>query len=164
MCGLGGALSSDLVVGDVVIQGEFGTIAKLPHRVLPGRIATNNEIIPTPAEKSRIFRETGAFCVDMETEYARNIALSHGFPFLAVRAISDTAAETLDPTFLNLVDPQGRPRISRALAHIVSHPTKLPSLLRLRRSTNLALANLAATLVAIITSGWPDQSPSPPHR
>jgi hypothetical protein len=100
----------------------------------------------------------------METQSAQAFALSHDIPFLAVRAISDTAAEPLDPAFLNLVDPHGRPRISKALAHIVCHPAKLPSLLRLRRSTELALANLAATLVAIMTSGWPDQSPSPPHR
>jgi hypothetical protein len=100
----------------------------------------------------------------METQPAHALAQSLHIPFLAIRAISDTAAEPLDPEFLKLVDPQGHPRISHALLHLAQHPAKLPSLLRIRRASNLALEHLAATIVAIVSSGWPAPPPSPAHR
>jgi adenosylhomocysteine nucleosidase len=152
MAGLAGALAPDFTIGDVVVQGSC--------RALPGvrlgTLATTSHILATPADKAALFRQTGALAVDMETRPVQQYAESLGIPFLAVRAISDTASESLDPALLTLVDADGRPRIGSALRYLAGNPGRLFKLLRLRRATNLALARLSATLVAILDSGWPD--------
>ena len=156
MCGLGGALRTDLAVGDVVIQGECGPISGLAHRFFRGKIATSEKHTATPAQKAALFEQSGALAVDMETQPVQALAHCLHIPFLAVRAISDTATGTLDPAFLKFVNAHGRPRVGRALAHLARHPTKLAGMLQIRRATNVALANLATTLVAIVSSGWPE--------
>jgi adenosylhomocysteine nucleosidase len=156
MAGLAGALASDLAIGDVVIQG---TCADLPG-VRFGTLARAGEIVATPAHKAALFRQTGALAVDMETAPARQFAQTLGIPFLAVRAISDTAADTLDPALLTLLDGDGRPRVGRVLAHLARGPGRVGELLRLRRATHTALARLAATLVAVMESGWPEPPPA----
>lgn len=164
MAGLAGALAPHLAVGNVVIHGACGSISALAHQVHRGTITSSPDIVATPSQKAALFLKTGALAVDMESAAAHNLARSLSIPFLAVRAISDTAAEPLDPQFLQLVDAHGRPRIGRALGRLAIHPTSLPGLIHLRRSTQLALSHLSATLVAILASGWPAQHPSPPHR
>ena len=76
-------------------------------------------------------------------------------PFLAVRAISDAATDTLDPALLALVDTDGKPRMTRVLLHLAGHPTKLRQLLRIRQASNLALSHMTATLQALVADGWP---------
>jgi adenosylhomocysteine nucleosidase len=154
MAGLAGALAPDLAVGDVVIQG---TCPPLPG-VRIGALATSSGIVATPADKAALFRQSGALAVDMETAPAQRFAESLRVPFLAVRAISDTAAQSLDPALLSLVDSDGRPRVGRALRQLAAGSVRLPDLLRARRAANLALARLTATLLALVASGWPDRT------
>jgi adenosylhomocysteine nucleosidase len=156
MAGLAGALAPELRVGDVVIQGTHRPLQGLAHRVVAGNLATARGIVATLADKAALFRETGALAVDMETKPAQQYAESMNIPFLAVRAILDSAAEPLDPAFLALVDAEGRPRVGRALGHLAKYPTRLPGMLHIRRATKVALTHLAATLQAIVNSGWPE--------
>jgi adenosylhomocysteine nucleosidase len=154
MAGLAGALAPDLAVGDIVIQGFCPPLPGVRF----GTLATASHVVATPADKATLFRRTGALAVDMETEPAQRLAESLHIPFLAVRAISDSATQTLDPALLTLVDPDGRPRVGRTLLQLARGSVKLSDLLRLRRTTNTALANLAAALVTLIDSGWPDRA------
>jgi adenosylhomocysteine nucleosidase len=154
MAGLAGALAPDLAVGDVVIQGSCPPLPGVRF----GVIGTSSHLIATPADKENLFRQSGALAVDMETGPAQRLAESLHIPFLAVRAISDTAAQTLDPAFLTLVDSDGRPRIGRVLRQLAGGSVRLSDLLRVRRATNVALARLSATLVALLASGWPDRA------
>jgi adenosylhomocysteine nucleosidase len=153
MAGLAGALAPDLAIGEIVIQGSCPPLPGVHF----GTLATSSGIVATPADKAALFRQSGALAVDMETAPAQRLAESLHIPFLAVRAISDTAAQTLNPALLTLVDPDGRPRVARALRQLAGGSIKLSDLLRVRRATNVALARLTATLVALIASGWPDR-------
>lgn len=156
MAGLGGALAPELKVGDVVIQGLPERVPVFSDGVRAGRLTTATGIVAGPAEKAALFRETGALAVDMETCRTEAWARETGVPFLAVRAISDTAHERLDPAVLGFVDSDGRPRIGRVLRHLAGHPTKLPAILRLGRASQFALSRLTATLEAILKTGWPE--------
>jgi hypothetical protein len=111
--------------------------------------------VGTPAEKTRLFKETGALAVDMETEVAQEVARQMGVNFLALRAISDAAADSLDPELLKLVDAEGKPRISRAALHVARHPGKLRGLLNIRAASERALSSLTAVLLDVMASGWP---------
>jgi nucleoside phosphorylase len=151
MAGLAGALAPELAVGDVVIQG---TCQPVPN-VRFGKLATTAHILATPAEKAALYQQTGALAADMETLPAERLAESLKIPFLAVRAVSDSAAQNLDPALLGLVDADGRPRLGRVLRYLAGNPGRVPELLRLRRTTETALANLARVLLAVLNSGWP---------
>ena len=156
MAGLAGALAPELQVGDVVIQGLVTRPEVFNTGVRAGKLATARAIVSGPAEKAALFRETGALAVDMETSRAEVWARDLGVPFVAVRAISDTALERLDPAVLGFVDAEGRPKIARVLHHLAAHPTKLPDILRLGRASKAALSRLTVSLKAIVASGWPD--------
>jgi adenosylhomocysteine nucleosidase len=155
LAGLAGALAPDLKIGDVIIDGNFSPPAPIAG-ARRGKIATAAHIIATPADKAALFRQTGALAVDMETETCREFAAALGVPFLAVRAISDTADQALDPALLNLLDENGRPRLGRVLRHIAGDPRRVAALIRLGRATELALSRLSTVLVAIVESGWPE--------
>jgi hypothetical protein len=78
---------------------------------------------------------------------------------VAVRGISDSAREALDPALLTLVDAGGRPRIGRAVGMLCRDPSKLRAMLRLGRSTKVAMEAVARTVGKIVASGWP-QAPA----
>jgi hypothetical protein len=156
MAGLGGALAPTLRIGDVVVHGDVpATFPGFSHRLFVGPIATTEQIVTTPHQKAALFERTGALAVDMETAAAKFVAESLQIPFLAVRAISDTAAQELDAGLLGLVDQEGRLRPGRAIGVLARQPWRLPGMLALRRASRIALLNLAATVEAIVRAGWP---------
>jgi len=155
MAGIGGGLAPSLKVGDVVCQGFPAVLPPSPFQVMRGTIATARGIVSTPAQKRALHQETGAVAVDMETGIAQSWAQKVGIPFVAVRSISDSADDYLDPSLLSLIDDLGRPRLGRSLGHLAAHPTKLPALLRLQRNSKLALSHLAIILPRIILTPWP---------
>jgi adenosylhomocysteine nucleosidase len=159
LAGLAGALDPALKIGDVVMAPPPQGVPALPG-VRVGTLCTAQDIIATPAEKARLFQESGCAAVEMEAAAVVPLAARAGVPLLSLRAISDTAGETLDARFLHLVDPEGRPRAGRAARLVLAHPTKLPELLRLQRATAVALAALTAAIGHLAASDWP----APRHR
>ena len=67
---------------------------RLPGAVLAD-IVGSDTMVPTPAEKSHLFRTTGAVAVDMESHIAAEIAAAHQIPFAACRVIIDAAHRAL---------------------------------------------------------------------
>jgi adenosylhomocysteine nucleosidase len=155
LAGLAGALSPDLKVGDVVIDGDFPPLAG----VRAGKLATADHIVATPAEKAALFKQTGALAVDMETDLCRHFAQTLHVPFLAVRGISDAAHQGLDPALLSLLDDDGRVRMGRLLQHLAGDPRRLASLIQLGLASKLALSHLSTILIQILESGWPQHPP-----
>ena len=70
------------------------------------------------------------------------MAAEAGLPFLAVRAIADTAQDSLPALVENAVRPDGMPAVGRAVAGLIRRPWELPAVLRLARQSELALARL----------------------
>jgi nucleoside phosphorylase len=153
MAGLAGGLTADLKIGNVVVEGE--PWPGQPQGLRFGKIHTAARIIGTPTEKRTLSRETGADVVEMETAPAAAWARERRVAFLAVRAISDTVEEELDPAFARLVDDVGRAHGGRVAALLLRHPGKLRELLKLKHATDMALQKLTATVAAIVASGWP---------
>jgi adenosylhomocysteine nucleosidase len=152
MAGLAGALDPTLKVGEVVIDGE---LAGDFHGVIfrSGKIVASDKLISTPEEKAKLFSKTGALAVDMESAAARKMALAADLPFISIRAISDTASQTLDPSTMAMVDEFGRPKISSIVLSLSRRPQLVGQLQRMGRSAALAAANLAAALKALTDSG-----------
>lgn len=179
VAGLAGALDPALHVGDLVLDsplpppsaespggfsGEWSQRfpVELPWRF--GAIHSAGHLIATPAEKTALFRETGALAVDMEQAAVRR-ALPTGAIVIGLRAISDPAHMALDPAILGFVDEQGRPRPLRVASALLRRPSLLPQLLALRKNTALALKNLGAGIRAAV-DGFPrgaDVAYAPPR-
>jgi hypothetical protein len=142
LAGLSGGLDPTLRCGDIILD-ELSDIqpTELPFRL--GRIHTAQNLISTPAEKEKLFRETGAVAVDMESAIVQRFAKQHSIPFINLRSISDISDETLPASVINLVDEFGRPRLGEIFATLIQQPRLLTSLLRLGTNSLIALRMLA---------------------
>jgi hypothetical protein len=150
MAGLGGGLHPSLKVGDVVIDSlSHEEIAqKLPYRKGPTHTAST--VVSTPQQREELFKESGAVVVEMENQRVRELARELSVPYVGIRAISDSANQMLDPATLGFVDDLGRVKIKSLLGELVWRPTLITELNRLRKSSSLAVKNLATAVEKIV--------------
>jgi len=149
LCGVAGALDPYFRVGDVILDDPAKLISPDIH-IHRGTIFTSKQIVATPAEKTKLFIETKAAAVDMEQSIVREFADRIGIPLIGLRAISDTAAQTLDPVVVHLVDDRGRPRPLNIAIHLIRRPSLIPYLRQLNANTRLALDNLGPALQNVV--------------
>ena len=169
--GVAGALSDDLVPGDLIavtrVLRERGPLlaaspqladAAAGHGARAGVAVTADRIADTVAEKQRLLAiaagsvGSGAAVVDLESAAYAEAAIAARIPWLILRAVSDTAAEAL-PALLNQArDAGGAVRRARVVAGLLREPSALPRLLGLRRRVSAcaeALARGAARVIAL---------------
>jgi adenosylhomocysteine nucleosidase len=141
----------ELVVPEAVLEGKtrHRVVERLPGREARGEILASSAIVATPEAKARLFAETGALAVDMESLAILEAARRRGWPALVVRAVSDRADETLPPALLGAVDAAGRVLPLRAFLALV-RSGKLLRALALRRDTAAGLAAVADALRPLI--------------
>jgi adenosylhomocysteine nucleosidase len=84
----------------------------------------------------------------MESAMVRRAAA--GISVIAVRAITDTAAQDVDPALLELLDGQGRVRGGALVGMLLRRPGKLGQLLRLRAAARLAGRRLGDAIRIIL--------------
>ena len=113
------------------------------HPVTGGRLLTSRRPLASAADKSIALRESGAAAVDMESAAVAEVARAQGLPFLAVRAIVDTANDPL-PMAAIAAASEGSVRLSRLLAALARAPADLPALIRLMWRYRAASRSLAA--------------------
>jgi adenosylhomocysteine nucleosidase len=111
--------------------------------VARGSIASADEMLQTVADKRNAAR-TGAVAADMETGGVARVAQSAGVPWLAFRAIADTADVALPASVLHAVDHTGRVRAGHLARGLVRHPEELLQLPGLARGFRAALRALKA--------------------
>ena len=145
MAGVAGALDPALKVGDVVSHGASAPLVEALG-ALSGRIHTSTEIVCTPNQKAELFRATGALAVDMETALVERWARDQDIRFIAVRAISDSADDELDPRLLSLVDSGGRPKAARLAAYLIANPLRARKLAKLGADSKQAAKKLGSAV------------------
>ncbi|MEW6235256.1 MAG: hypothetical protein AB1656_07705 [Candidatus Omnitrophota bacterium] len=144
--GFAGALIPGLGAGDILsgtrissLDGE--AVHPLPLFNDPEKrlIYCSESIARTPREKRQLHEWTGAEAVDMESLSVALHAVSRGEPFGWIRAISDSAEETItfDPS--RCLGDDGFPSLLKTGGALLSKPYWLPYLLRMgRRSLRLS--------------------------
>lgn len=161
--GVGGALAriaqpGQIVLADAVVLPDGSRrpcdpawhealaqrLASLPVHLHRGAIAGSAGPVCTPEAKQALHRASGALAVDMESQVAAEAAAAAHLPFLALRAISDGADQTVPAFAMGGVDADGNTRLLPVLAGLLRRPGALPDLLRLGRHFNAALAGLRA--------------------
>lgn len=138
-----------LVVGDIVVDD--------PEKMVPdtvsyrrGKIHTARHIIAGPADKAELFHQTQALGVDMEQSIVANYLSGLGIQLIGIRAISDTASQTLDPAVVHFVNDLGDPRPMKIALTLARRPRMIPYLRTLNKNTNIALEALGKAVKAIV--------------
>jgi adenosylhomocysteine nucleosidase len=159
--GMAGALDPALTPGSVVLPREViagdgarfqcssswrarVAAALAPVRaVTEGILLTSDRAIETPSDKAAAFHSCGAAAVDMESAAVAEVAARHNLPFIAVRAIVDTAADKL-PRAVVAASRAGRVKFGRLIAGLVLAPGEIVSLIRLTQRYRVAMRSLRA--------------------
>jgi adenosylhomocysteine nucleosidase len=168
--GVSGALSPRLEPGRVLVAREVrdaeGVIPPpdplLLHRALRATGASAASIVCTPdllissrakAEAFAALAEGTLAAVDLETAAFARAASERGLPYVALRAISDAAEESLPLDFNALRDGTGGVDTRRVALAALKRPSLLVPLWRLRGRVAHCAGNLARAAGALLAGG-----------
>lgn len=155
--GIAGALTPALQPGDLLVATEIvlpdGTVVPTDSvwcenalrkigNAQAARIAGASHAVATAAAKADMHRSSRAIAIDMESHHVAAAARHHHLPFIAIRAIADTADDVLPPAALVGLNKEGRPAIGAVLLSLFGNPFQLPALLRVARRSGIALTAL----------------------
>ena len=158
--GSGGALHPKLSPGNLILPKSviasqkhvFPTDADWHNRLvsrLKDRLKIHSEplvqspsVLASPMEKFNFSKQNDAIAVDMESGSVAEIASRANLPFMAIRAIADTADMAIPDSGLNAIDEYGRLRPMRLLSSLAQKPSDLIPLARLSRSFRAARTTL----------------------
>lgn len=121
----GPEFQTDPALGALIARGlEPGTAADGDLLCLAGEVAS-------PEEKQRLGEATGAVAADMESGHLARAADEIGVAFAALRIILDEAGDSLPPSSLGLMRPDGSTDPGRLMKNLAKRPADLPPLVGL---------------------------------
>lgn len=142
----------DMVVPEEVVDSATGE----RFRATPFGDVTLSGVIHTGDGTSYEFDDDdvdllvadGFTALDMETAAIARVCERHGVPWLAFRVVSDMAGDaSLGPDVMALVNEDGTPKLGAAIRYMLTHPHRIPLLLRVGRDAQEAA--LAAARAAV---------------
>lgn len=142
--GIAGGLAPDLVAGNWVVASGVRsgknviatdrawaqTLLEILPNAVHAHVLGTDSVIASPLEKFRLYDETGAAAVDMESHIAAEIAAEHRIPFVACRVIIDAAHRALPPAATLGLRLDGTPDVSAVFRSVWQDPHQLPDLIR----------------------------------
>ena len=108
-----------------------------------GTIAESAGVAASAAEKRLLLRRTAASAVDMESASLARVAKESRAPFLAIRAITDSARSDIPRCALESIDEFGRVAFSSLLWGVFRRPAEFFALVRMGREVRAGEAALA---------------------
>jgi adenosylhomocysteine nucleosidase len=157
--GLAGGLDPDLRPGTLVVPAavicEDNSFAADPTLMewLGGTTAHHllaDDMPATDAEtKRRLWQETGAATLDLESGAVVRVATAHGLPFAVLRVICDPAERNLPHAALVALDTRGAIGLARVARSVIARPRQISALLRLAADAMAARRALARRVAAI---------------
>jgi adenosylhomocysteine nucleosidase len=95
--------------------------------------------VATAEHKARLFHDTHAVAVDMESAAVGQVAAEHALPFITLRVVLDAASVSLPGSVMRMLEPgnAGRSGLWRAFA-LLSAPADWGALLRLAGAYRVA--------------------------
>jgi adenosylhomocysteine nucleosidase len=148
-----GALAPELAVGELVtpetVLGADGrrhataVLTGLPRR---GMLLTTERVVGDSAAKARLWLETGALAVDMESAAILDWAAARGVRGAVLRGVSDAADRGVPADLARVVGEDGRVHPMRAVTAVLARPAALADAMALRSGTAAALKTVAVAL------------------
>lgn len=97
-----------------------------------------SDVVSNAVAKRRLWLQTGAAALDLESGAVARTARGCGLPFAVLRAVCDPAERTLPPAALIALDQAGAIRLLQVLRSVGSDPRQIPALIRLARDAAIA--------------------------
>jgi len=156
-CGLAGALSPKVLVGDLIVQSQDTTLSTHAGEVLKkrsisfhvGPLVTVSQPVLTPEARRKVSLSSQAIGVDMESQTIAELCRQRGIRCMAIKGVSDGIDDDLSP-ILGGFEIIHIPKIAR---HVLSSPSTWGLAMRIARQSYSAATNLGqgvwATLQAI---------------
>jgi adenosylhomocysteine nucleosidase len=151
--GVCGALAPQLAVGALVVpeavlglDGRRHVTAAVGGLRRSGTLVSTDRVLEDAAAKSRLWLETGALAVDLESAEILAWAAARGVPGAVVRGVSDPAGRGVPADLARVVHDDGRVRPMRAATAMLARPRALADAVALRAGTTAALKTVAAML------------------
>ena len=165
--GFGGGVLAGLPVGDVVMAEQILHWSGSEFEALPVGFYGRNAAADSLSLKRGAFITCDAIfnkhllarrlpavvvnpVVEMESAAVARVAVTHGIPFLGMRAISDPWDEELDFTIEEFCDDTMRIRPAKVLATILRRPRIIPQLIRLARNSRVAATGLSSAMERLL--------------
>lgn len=143
--GFSAGLHPELKLGEVFVSEEFGAWGTVAGMRMVDRI------LESEADKEAVFRESGAWLADMESEAVREICVQRNIRFGAIRVVSDDANTPFPVKAEILFDTaSGKPQTAQLLRHLLTHPTAIPGFVRFVRACKHAERQLSFTTHAVV--------------
>jgi adenosylhomocysteine nucleosidase len=108
-----------------------------------GALVESPAVLLSPKDKRELFERSGAMAADMESAAIGRVAFAAHIPFMAIRAIVDSADMAVPLELIAAIDPVGRIRLRSAIS---LPPSEWPSTARLALGWRAARATLAGVL------------------
>ena len=163
--GLCGGLDSAVPRSTIIVPETLGRIGSADIRRIPplparpgdhqaatgGLLVTGDAVVATPAAKQALHAATGAVAVDMESWWIAAVAARAGIPCHVVRAVSDTATESIAPDIATLATIASPARQAGAALRLAwRRPSAIGELAELREHAHHAADALADCLSEIM--------------
>jgi adenosylhomocysteine nucleosidase len=168
--GVAGAISEELSEGEILVsrlvRDDAGEAPPPDTRLVSGALAilgarggtfrTISSLASTPRQKAALAAglPEGAAAVDMESASWARAAAAAGVPYLVVRAISDELEEGVPAYLSDCLDKEGGIRRSALILGAVTHPWRIPGLLRMRSRVRDCGQRLAAFIERFVSDTW----------
>ena len=147
-CGFAGGLNPHLTAETVVFDTEDDRLRSrlLAAGARPALFHCAGKMAITAADKSALYKQTGADAVEMESAVIRAVCHMRQIPAATVRVISDTAAEDLPVDFNHLSKPDKNLDIPHLITYVLRRPSLISPLLQLQKRSQAAARQLAQVL------------------
>jgi hopanoid-associated phosphorylase len=99
--------------------------------------------VTKPSDKRRLFGETGAAALDMESHIAGTVAALHRLPFAVFRVVADAAHHAVPRAALHALRPDGSLDALAVMRAMLRAPVEISGLLVIARHTFVARQALA---------------------
>ncbi len=142
--GIAGGLDPSLHTGQIIEPHEVlfpdGNGFGIEHgRVEDGATLGSDVLVLSPNEKARLWQQTTAVALDMESHRIAKAADGTSVSVRIVRAISDPAERALPEIAAKALGADGKPRLMRVIAAISLRPSQVPALISAGRDSRIAL-------------------------
>jgi adenosylhomocysteine nucleosidase len=151
-----GALAPDLAAGDLVVPeivvdaaGRRWPASPLRRVGASGTLLTVSDVVETATQKSRLWLETGARAVDLESAQILAWAAERGARAAVIRAVSDGAERGVPAALAASVGDDGRVRPLRVLTAALARRAAFGELVQLRAGSEAALKSVAGALATL---------------
>jgi len=103
-----------------------------------GALAESSVIVAESAEKKKIYQQSKAVALDMESIAVAKIAKQQNMPVMVIRCIADPVDMSLPKAVSYALNKQGDVVLSKLLWFLLTHPFELPGLIKLGLHFNAA--------------------------